>query len=94
MLNRRFTVFEAVNDTIKEIFLGTTDAGMEEVVDQHQASLPERIAHWKPDHRVRYRGVEFMLTAGQARKRVVSYGRAVDRPGWTVVSGPPDPRPS
>ncbi len=82
-------VFEAVNDTLKEFFVGISPVPLtaDEIADQHRQSPPAAIAHWKPEHQVWYRCVDAGLSAADSEAFVSSYTRRLTQPGWKAVAG-------
>jgi hypothetical protein len=87
MSQPRFTVYEAVNDTLREVYVGMSSAGMHHVMTRRGHARPPAIHHWQPDHAVSYRSVEFSLAASYAVDFVAAHAKTLARPGWTVLSG-------
>lgn len=69
-------VFEAVNETLGESFVGATSLPLAVVRERHRTQPPTSIAHWLPDHRVEYRAVESGLSAVECRDFVPAYAKA------------------
>ncbi len=80
----RVTVFEAVNSTLKEFFIGTTTLTMNVGIARHQDTQPPEISHWKATQDINYRSVEFGLSAEDAEKFIAGYVRTLPR-GWKVI---------
>jgi hypothetical protein len=83
MLDKRYTVFEAVNETLHEIFVGMTASGLNTM--QRSVKAPE-IKHWLETHAVTYRSVEFSLAASHAADFVLTHAKTLVKPGWTVIT--------
>ena len=78
-------VFEAVNESLREFFIGTTSASGElpALVGGIAAHC---IAHWQREHKISCRIVEQGLGVEDALKFVESYARSTARTGWTVLT--------
>jgi hypothetical protein len=55
-------VFEAVNESRKEIYLGTTSRLIASLIKEFRTAPPERVAHWKRRHRVRFYFIEYAIS--------------------------------
>jgi hypothetical protein len=75
-------VFEAVNDTLHESFIGATSLPMSLVERRHQEHRPDLVAHWEPEHRISYRCVESGLSAQEAPTFLLGYAQTATRFGW------------
>lgn len=75
-------VFEAINDTLHESFVGATSLPMSLVERRHQEHPPEEIAHWSPEQKVYYRCVESGLSAQETPTFLSSYAQTAGRFGW------------
>lgn len=79
------SVFEAVNESLREFFIGTTTASGE--LPALSGGIGSRcIAHWQREHKISCRIVEQGLAIEEALKFVESYARATARTGWTVLT--------
>ena len=76
------TVFEAVNATAKEIFVGMTKDPMHELISRHRESPP--VKHWLSSHEIDYRSVEFDLPVSDASQFISRYVEAIRRGKWVV----------
>src|SRR4051812_3621291 len=85
MVEPRFTVFEATNDTLKEIYVGMAAAGNPAL---QRVPGPE-ISHWKNDHAISYRNVEFSMAASHAVDCIAAHAKTLPKPGWTIIAGTP-----
>jgi hypothetical protein len=85
----RVVVFEAVNDTLKEFYVGisTLPLTADEIATRHQENPPAAIAHWKREHRVWYRCVDAGLSASDSQVFVRSYAERITHPGWKALAG-------
>ena len=84
----RTHVFEAINETLKEFYIGLTsvEVTVEELQRRHRDAAPAPISHWQPDHRISYRRVESGLPRNDGHAFVGSYAMTVSRVGWTVIT--------
>jgi hypothetical protein len=86
MSERRFTIFEARNARLKELFLGATDGPIFDVLARLRAAPPAVIRHWNMAQITQVRSVEFQLTAEQAEAFLLSYAHRTFPAGWRVLS--------
>jgi hypothetical protein len=82
-------VFEAVNETLKEFYVGisTVPLTADEIASRHQEAPPAAIAHWKKEHQVWYRCVDAGLSASDSEAFVRSYAERITRPDWKALAG-------
>ncbi len=78
-------VFEAINDTLHESFVGATSLPLSIIERRHQEHLPESIAHWLPGQEIYYRCVESGLSAQETPTFLKSYAGTAERFGWKTV---------
>ncbi len=78
-------VYEARNETLKELFVGLTDLPMNQLEARHKNGLPAAIAHWKLGaQRIIYREIEADLS--DAKAFVQGYARNMAKNGWTSIT--------
>lgn len=78
-------VYEAINETLKELFVGLTKLPMNQLEARHKSGLPAAIAHWNPGvHRIIYREVEPDLADPKAF--VAGYAKNMEKNGWTSIT--------
>ena len=78
-------VYEAINETLKEMFVGLTDLPMNQVEARHKSGLPGVIAHWKLGaERIIYREVEADLADPKAF--VEGYAKNMQKNGWKSIT--------
>lgn len=84
----RTHVFEAINETLKEFYVGLSpvEVTLEELQRRHRDEVPAPIAHWQPDHRISYRCVESGIPRNDGLAFVGSYAMTVSQIGWTVIT--------
>jgi hypothetical protein len=75
-------VFEAVNESLQEIFMGATSLPLAIVERRHQERRPELVGHWSHEHRITYRAVESGLSAREAPTFLSGYAQTANRFGW------------
>ncbi|MBI5242412.1 MAG: hypothetical protein HY922_01855 [Elusimicrobia bacterium] len=82
-------VFEAVNDTLKEFYVGISILPLtaDEIANQHKEKPPAAIAHWKREHQVWYRCVDAGLSAPDSQAFIYTYTDKISRPGWKALAG-------
>lgn len=77
-------VFEAANDSRKEVYLGTSRHLIGQLVRDFAARLPRAVRHWRKEDRVRLRCLEYSIQAGEAGAFIDAYARSGALEGWTV----------
>ncbi len=78
-------VYEAVNDTLKEAYLGITDQPYESVAARFRRSPPLPATHWVSDHAVSFNLVESSLRTDDARDFIVHYAASLEAVGWKTI---------
>ena len=79
------TVVEGLNETLKERFLAATKLLPERFNKLMADSPPQLISHWKPDHRVDFRFVEYAVPKEQVFDFMMRHIQAQHRPGWRDI---------
>lgn len=87
MKDRRVTIFEAVNRTLQEVYVGMTEEGLQRAMARHRSSPPSQISHWRADHAVEHCSVELNLAASRAEEFIAAHVRKIARPGWKILAG-------
>jgi hypothetical protein len=78
-------VYEAINETLKELFVGLTDLPMDQLEARHKNGLPTTIGHWKlGTERIIYREVEPDLN--DAKAFVEGYALSMKKNGWKSIT--------
>ena len=75
-------VFEAVNESLQEIFIGATSLPLPIVQRRHQEHRPGLIGHWQDAHRISYRVAESGLSCQEAPTFLKGYAGTAQRFGW------------
>lgn len=83
------TVYEAINESLKEVFIGSagaTDFSLDHLKSSHQAVPPQVIAHWKYDaEKINYSVIEQGLDEIDVPGFLDGYMRSTLQPGWTLI---------
>ncbi|MBI4345449.1 MAG: hypothetical protein HY553_01245 [Elusimicrobia bacterium] len=79
------SVFEASNETLKEVLLGVTARLLQRLVREHQKTPPPAIAHWSARHNVDYRCLDYSVKAREARGVIERRAKALRARGWRVL---------
>ncbi len=79
------TIFEASNDTTKELYVGITSLLIDALIRSHYRHLPHEISHWAREHQVSYRCVEYAMPRGEASDFVKHYQRSTSAKGWKTL---------
>lgn len=86
---RDVTVFEAVNNDLKEIYVASTRKQIFEAMSDLGKRLPEIISHWQPDRQqVNFRSLEFKLTDDSARSFIARHTAKPWPQGWKYIIEP------
>jgi hypothetical protein len=85
MSEKRVTVYEAVNETLQEIYVGTAASGS----SAYRAAASPATSHWKPNDAVSYRSVHFGLAPSHAEDFVRDHALTLARPGWKILTARP-----
>lgn len=79
---KRFTVFEAANSNLKEIYVASTSMAIVEAMAAIARELPPPIAHWDPERQhIQFRSLEFDLTREEA-EAFIKRCTAMTPTGW------------
>lgn len=91
----RVTVYEVLNGTRREIFVGIVARPMVELVGTFRSALPLQAAHWSAADRLEFRSVEFGMTESDARAFIEGYASALAPSGWRMIreTAPSGPSP-
>jgi len=83
----RVTIFEAINETLKEYYVGISTLPLteNEIASRHKENPPAAIASWQKDHKVWYRCVETGLPAMDSQTFVLCYAEKIAQLGWKVL---------
>lgn len=82
---RRYTVFEASNADLKEVYVTATSRSIFEAMANLTKKPPRAIAHWEPEHRVSHRSLEFSLSKSEADHFIERYVGKRLPDGWRFV---------
>jgi hypothetical protein len=80
-------IFEAVNETLQELFVGATSLPLAVVQRRHRDQLPPSISHWRADHKITYHAVECGLSAKFSSDFLPAYARSAHT-GWKTFVDP------
>lgn len=84
-LTEKVTVFEASNESRREVYVGTTTLSMSALIAGFGEKRPAALRHWRPSETVRFRSLEFGMSAAAAAAFIRGY--ASGRSGWRVIRG-------
>jgi len=79
------SIFEASNETLKEVLLGATPRLLQQLVREHEERRPTEISHWAEEHRVGYRCLEYSISGREARAFISKRARVLRDKGWKVL---------
>jgi hypothetical protein len=80
------TVFEAVNNDLKEIYVASTTKQIFEAMSDLGKQLPAAISHWRPKgHSINFRSLEFHMSAEAARAFIARHTARPWPEGWKYI---------
>lgn len=80
------TVYEAINETRREIFIGLSSYFMNEI-EARVRKRPE-LAHWQATDRTRVDAIEYGIPLSVARDFLKRFETAKANEGWKILSSP------
>jgi hypothetical protein len=80
------TIYTASNETLREIYAGSTNRLLHMLEKSHGAKRPARMKRWKSEHSIVYRALVYSMP----RKEIATYlrrwrKRIADQHGWTLI---------
>ena len=85
----RLIVYEAINETLREFFVGTSKMPLAQLQLRHRSNAPETLSHWRPgEHRIEYREIEPDMPSADAATFIQSYIRSIGKPDWKILTEP------
>ena len=79
-------VYEAVNMTLKERFVGLSNSPLDAVIGEQKASPPEFAKHWDFEtHKIVYHDLMQTYEQADADYFVQDYKQMTPMPGWKMV---------
>ena len=82
-------VYEAINDTLREIFVGTSSIPLDQLQLWHRADAPKILSHWKlGEHKTDYREIASAMPDADAMTFIKSYTRSIGKPDWKILTEP------
>lgn len=78
------TVYEAINDTRRELFIGLSTLFMSDIESRLRAR--QELAHWKDADRTRVQAIEYGMPYNSAREFLARYEQAKANAGWKILS--------
>lgn len=78
----RVSVFEAVNDSLRETFLGTTAATPDSLAAGFAERRPRAVSHWATKDRISLNIVEPSLSESDAHDFIRHYAASLEAAGW------------
>lgn len=87
---RSITVFEAVNEDLKEVYVTWTSRPIFEAMSDLGKEPPKILSHWKTTrHRVTFRSLEFDLSEELARAFIARHASKQLQSGWRYILDSP-----
>ncbi|MCR4294980.1 MAG: hypothetical protein NUW21_05555 [Elusimicrobia bacterium] len=78
----RVAVFEAVNDSLKETYIGTTAQPVDVLTAGFTEMRPRVVSHWAPKDKVSLNIVESALSPSDAVAFIRHYAASIEAAGW------------
>jgi hypothetical protein len=83
---RNVTVFEAVNGTLREFYIGTTTLPASELLNLAESVSFREDTHWDSSDLIEWRVVEEGLSREEALAFIQSYAKTTLRTGWKILT--------
>lgn len=84
---KRVSVFEAINETLKEFYVGITPLPGETNLADKICAL--YVPHWKPGQEIACRFVASEMDRADALEYVQTHSKSLARTGWKVLTSAP-----
>ncbi len=82
----RLNVYEARNNTLREILVGVTDLPVTDLAQTHQQRRISQILHWDfCSHQIQYVEVEASLPERDAKTFMKAYASNMPLRGWKML---------
>lgn len=79
-------VYEAVNMTLKERFVGLADLPLETVTQKHRSAPPDPARHWDfANHNIVYHDLMQTYEQADADYFIQDYKQMTPMPGWKMI---------
>jgi hypothetical protein len=75
--NQHVAIYELLNDTLREVYVGFTDQPLEAFAVHIMGHRPKVLKHWRDAHRIVFRCVEPKIPAADASSFVSRYVGAI-----------------
>lgn len=87
------TVFEAVNETLREVYVGTTTHLVEVLTRLFLERPPGGVRHWSTAHKITVRCVEYSVAVHDVSEFIEAYAGSEALRSWKVIRqrSPPGP---
>ena len=82
---RLVTIVEGLNEALRERYITTTTLLPHEFIDKLETARPAALAHWKEEHKPRFRCLHYAIAARDARAYVKHHRTWDPRPGWKDI---------
>lgn len=83
--NTRLTIYEIINEKRREIYVGSTDLPIFQLVREIAGKRPKAIKHWDLSDATSVRSIEFELGPRQAEKFIKDYAESRLPSGWRYL---------
>jgi hypothetical protein len=78
-------VYEAINDSLRETYVGTTSLPFDAVASHFRRNPPPAAAHWKTEQKVIVNIVEDSLRLNDALDFIQHYAASLEAVGWRAL---------
>ncbi|MBI5202720.1 MAG: hypothetical protein HY925_14100 [Elusimicrobia bacterium] len=79
------TVFEASNETLRELYVGTTTHLVEVLTRLFLERPPARVSHWRSTHRISIRCVDYSVAVHDVDDFLEAYAASEALKPWKVI---------
>ncbi len=80
------TIYTASNETLKEIYAGSTKRLLHVLEKRHGARRPARMKRWKSEHSIVYRALVYAMPSAEIATYLRRWRKRIaDQRGWTII---------
>lgn len=79
------TIYQAMNHSLKETYLASTDMLIHELIEAHRRQPPQPIRHWKSDQQIEYLCRAYSIPLSESDRFIEDRIKEESAKGWKVL---------
>ena len=79
------TIYQALNHSLKETYIASTDMLIHELIEAHRAKPPQAIRHWREGQKIDYICRAYSIALGEADRFIEERCKEESAKGWKVL---------